>query len=74
MLEVNDKLCLVSKLLAREEFWTRELCLLYTYGLNDNIRGVGNVLVGVWLCIHYNFNKYQHKFRMKSAWEMELKT
>ena len=34
---------LPSKRLQREEFWYRELCSVYPYGLNDNVKGVGNV-------------------------------
>ena len=34
---------LSAKRLEREEFWYRELCTVYPYGLNDNVRKVGNV-------------------------------
>ena len=27
----------------REDYWCRELCTFYPYGLNDNVRGVGNI-------------------------------
>ena len=29
--------------LLREAFWYKELCSIYPYGLNDNIKGVGNI-------------------------------
>ena len=31
------------KRLEREDFWYRELCTVYPYGLNDNVRKVGKV-------------------------------
>ena len=42
-LEQTDGMTLPSKRLQREEYWYRELCSVYPYGLNDNVRGVGNV-------------------------------
>ena len=69
MLEVNDKLSLASKLLTREEFWIRELCSLYPYGLNDNIRGIGNVSkkLSQGLVVYSLFNKHQRKFRTRTG-------
>ena len=32
-----------SKRLQREDYWYRELNTVSPYGLNDNIRGVGNI-------------------------------
>ena len=32
-----------AKQLEREDYWCRELCTVYPYGLNDNVRKVGNV-------------------------------
>ena len=29
--------------LQREEYWYWQLCTVYPYGLNDNVKGVGNV-------------------------------
>ena len=43
VLEPNDVISLPSKRLQREEYWYRELCTVYPYGLNDNVKGVGNV-------------------------------
>ena len=34
-LEPGDSMTLPSKRLQREEFWYRELCTVYPYGLND---------------------------------------
>ena len=31
-----------SKRLEREAFWYRELCTIYPYGLNDNVKKFGN--------------------------------
>ena len=43
VLEQTDGTTLPSKRLQREEYWYAELCNVYPYGLNDNVRGVGNV-------------------------------
>ena len=43
VLEQTDGMTLPSKRLQRGEYWYRELCSVYPYGLNDNVRGVGNV-------------------------------
>ena len=45
VLEQTDGTTLPSKRLQREEYWYRELCMqcVSPYGLNDNVRGVGNV-------------------------------
>ena len=39
----NERASNYSKRLEREEFWIRELKTAYPHGLNDNIRGVGNI-------------------------------
>ena len=39
----NEQASTYSKRLEREEFWIRELKTVYPYGLNDNIRRVGNI-------------------------------
>ena len=39
VLEPGDSLTLPNKRLQREEFWYRELCTVYPYGLNDNVKG-----------------------------------
>ena len=38
----DEEVCLHSKL-YREDFWMRELETIQPYGLNDNVRSVGNV-------------------------------
>ena len=43
VLESNDVISLPSKRLQREEYWYRELCTVYPYGLNNSVKGVGNV-------------------------------
>ena len=39
----NETVTLASKLAQREEFWYREICSIYPYGLNDNVRKFGNI-------------------------------
>ena len=39
----TDKASAASQRLEREDYWCRELCTYYPYGLNDNVRGVGNI-------------------------------
>ena len=41
-LKASD-ISLASKLLNREEYWIKEIGCLYPYGLNDNIRQLGNI-------------------------------
>ena len=33
----------LSERLEKEDYWCRELCTIYPYGLNDNVKGVGNI-------------------------------
>ena len=57
-----------TKRLEREDYWYRELCTLYPYGLNDNVRGVGNLSkCGHNIVVHTLFNKHQRKFRKRNA-------
>jgi len=37
-LEPSDSITMTSKRLKREEFWCRELCTVYSYGLNDSVK------------------------------------
>ena len=39
-LSPEDKMSLSAKRLESEEFWYKELCTVYPYGLNDNVRKV----------------------------------
>lgn len=54
-----------SKRLEREEYWYRELCIIYHYDLNGNVKGVENVScrTGEGLILYTLFNKHQSKFR-----------
>ena len=63
----NDKISIPAKLLDREEYWYREICSIYPYGLNDNVRRVGNVskMIGNGLNIYSLFNKQYHKSRRR---------
>ena len=46
--------------------WYRELCTIYPYGLNDNVKGVGNVSKSDGELIVYPlFNKSERKFRKR---------
>ena len=63
--EPNDTISLACKRLKREEFWYRELC--YPYGLNDNVRSLGNVSSkkDKGLLVYGLFNKSRRKFRKR---------
>ena len=43
--DMGSRSASTSKRLEREDYWCRELCTYYPYGLNDNIRGVGNISI-----------------------------
>ena len=59
----NDKTSIPAKLLDREEYWYREICSIYPYGLNDNVRRVGNVskMIGNGLNIYSLFYHKSHR-------------
>ena len=64
--EPDDGITLGCKRLQREEFWYRELCTIYPYGLNDNVKGVGNVSKSDGeLIVYALFNKSERKFRKR---------
>ena len=42
-LEEGECLSLASKQLQREEYWYKELATIYPYGLNDNVKNLGNI-------------------------------
>ena len=46
-----------------------ELCTVYPYGLNDNVKGVGNVSSRTddGLVVYELFNKQRRKFRNRTA-------
>ena len=55
VLEPGDNISLGCKRLKREEFWYKELCTVFPYGLNDSVKGVGNVSkkwIRNWWCTH----------------------
>ena len=55
-----------ARRLEREDYWCRELCTVYPYGLNDNVRKVGNVSkCGGDLVVNTLFNKQQRKYRKR---------
>ena len=43
VVEPEENISLHAKRLEREDFWMRELKTIQPYGLNDNIRSVGNI-------------------------------
>ena len=51
------------------DYWCRELCAYYPYGLNDNVRGVGNISKQHGLVVHKRPRKFRkrngHKRRRK---------
>ena len=62
----TDKISLSAKRLEREYFWYRELCTVYPYGLNDNVRGVGNVSKqSPNIVVHTLFNRQHRKFKKR---------
>ena len=42
-LEEEECMNLPSKRLQWKEYWYKELATIYPYGLNDNVRKVGNI-------------------------------
>ena len=68
VLDHNDTMTLSSKRMQREEYWYRELCTVFLYGLNDNVKGVGNVSskIGEGLVVYSLFNRHKRKYRKRS--------
>ena len=68
VLTPGDNMSLASKILQREEYWYKELCTIYPYGLNDNVRGLGNVSrkMGQGIVIYTLFNRQTHKYRKRT--------
>lgn len=56
-----DGASVTSIRLEREDYWCRELCTYYPYGLNDNVRGVGNISRLPDLIVYTLFNKRNRK-------------
>ena len=69
VLEPIDVISLPNKRLQREEYWNWELCTVYPYGLNDNVKHVGNVSSRTddGLVVYELFNKQKRKFRNRTA-------
>ena len=67
-LEEGECLSLASKRLQREEYWYKELATVDPYGLNDNVKNLGNISkkgtenVVVWSL----FNKKPRKFKKRA--------
>ena len=65
IVDTGNKVSSTSKRLEREVYWCRELCTFYPYGLNDNVRGVGNIskMKGHGqLVVNTHFNRNKRKF------------
>ena len=57
---------LSAKRLEREDYWYRELCTVYPYGLNDNVRKVGNVSkCSQEMVVNTLFNRQPRKFKKR---------
>ena len=70
VLEHGDNISVASKLLLREEYWMKELGCIYPYGLNDNVKGFGNIskFIGSNSTVVYSFfNKHDRKPRNRSG-------
>ena len=64
--DLGSRSAATSKRLEREDYWCRELCTYYPYGLNDNIRGVGNISkMKNELVVNTLFNKNKRKLRIR---------
>ena len=63
----SDNVTLASKLLDRQEHWTRELCSIYPYGLNDSVFKFGNISRqyknDTPIVVYRMFNKHDRKYR-----------
>ena len=57
----------VTALRLKRDYWCRELCMYYPYGLNDNIRGIGNISKKPGLVINQLFNRRDKKFRKRNG-------
>ena len=67
ILDSNDNIMLASKRLQREEFWYRELGSIYPYGLNDNVRKIGNISqkIGDGTIVYSLFNRQPRKYKKR---------
>ena len=59
---------LKTKRLDKEDYWYHELCTVYPYGLNDNVKGVGSLSkCDRNIIVHTLFNKHQRKYRKRNC-------
>ena len=67
ILDGSDNITLASKRLEREEFWYRELGSIYPYGLNDNVRKIGNISqkIGDGTIVYSLFNRQPRKYKKR---------
>ena len=63
----SDRANIRSLRLEREDYCCREFCTYYPYGLNDNLRGVGNVSTKPGLVVNTLFNRRDRRFRKRSG-------
>ena len=63
----DDRASITSVRLQREDYWCRELCTYYPYGLNDNVRGIGNVSKKPGLVVNELFNRRDRRFRKRNG-------
>ena len=68
-LEEDDNMTLTSKRLRREEYWYKELKSIYPYGLNDNVKNIGNISKhrNTHLVIWELFNSHTREFRQRPS-------
>lgn len=64
----NIHVNLASKILQRE-FWCRELGSAYSYGLNDNVKDLGNITrnLGQGMVVYTLFNRQPHKYHNRQT-------
>lgn len=67
ILDSNDNITLASKRLEREEFWYKELGSIYPYGLNNNVRKIGNISqkIGDGTIVYSLFNRQPRKYKKR---------
>ena len=76
LVTADDNTNIASKLLEREEFWIKEIGSICPYGLNDNIRSLGNISkkLGQGLVVYSLFNKQARKYRKRTGKRRKNKT
>ena len=66
-IEHSDEANVASLCLEREDYWCSELCTYYSYGLTDNVSGVGNISKKPGLVVNELFHEQNTKFRKRSS-------